>query len=590
MKKCKKVLSILLVATMLVSVAGCNSDPAETDSEDLPSTVEVEGDQEGGQDVKDEESEDDREVVAQEQTGEGTVGTVEDGPFGRYEEPITITFVRTTSPTNEEKINTVAEGWGTVETWEDNRWTRLFKDELNINVEYEWIANDQQFEQKWKMSMAAGEIPDISKVDLIDLNHLTEAGLIQEMGMYWDEYATDSTKSIVEADGELVYDAISVDGKMMGVPQVMAALDNYRYLWLRTDWMENLNKEAPTTMEEFVELMGAFVTEDPDGNGEDDTYAMLMDKTLWYTLEGFFWAFDAYPDTWLKTSEDTLVYGAIQPEMKDALQTLQDMYNNGWLDEEFVVKDYSKSIENISAGKLGVASGGHWQPYDFSDSRENNPDADWGCFEWPSATGEPVKGEIELGLRNTLAVREDFEHPEAIIKMLNLYYEKLYGETGDYSYWGNDRKTGVDGVWWFGPMDSFHPLVNIIPYRDAVSVVNGEMEEEDLQGASLDYYNNCLSMWEWERMWFPGNNSAGDHIEMMLQEDRLFTDNFVGASTPTMTERWSQMNELMDTTFTKIITGELEVETGFNEFVEDWKNIGGDTVTVEVNEWYDATK
>lgn len=578
----KRLVSLFLaIALLTVSVVGCGKKEVEDATE-----KEVVESKDQGSEVNVEEKEADRDIVAKEQAGSGSVATEEDGPFGRYKEPITIELVRLTNANDDNKIKQLADGWGTVETWEDNRWTRLYKDELNIQVKYRWIVNEDQYKQKWKMAMASGDIPDVAKVDLVDLNQLSDAGLIQEMGGIWEKYASPLTREVATADGTAVFDAISIDGKMMGVPQVMAALDSYRYLWIRTDWMKKLNSQAPKTMDEFIALMDAFVNKDPDGNGKKDTYAYMIDKTLWYGLEGFFWCFEAYPDTWMKASDGSLVYGGIQKEMIQPLKTLQKMYKDGWIDKEFVVKDYAKANEMIAAGRTGVSAGGHWLPYDIGKSRENNPEADWGCFEWPSATGKPARGEMELGLRSTFAVKKDYEHPEAIVKMLNLYYEKLYGTTGNYSYWGNDSKTNVDGVWYFGPMDSFHPLINIIPYRDAVKVTKGEMAESELKGASLDYWNNGQKMWEWERMWLPGENSAGDNVEKMLNEKRLFTDNFVGASTETMVERWGQLTELTDTTITKIITGDLDAETGFNNYVADWKRIGGDKITKEINDWY----
>ena len=41
--------------------------------------------------------------------------------------------------------------------------------------------------------------------------------------------------------------------------------------------------------------------------------------------------------------------------------------------------------------------------------------------------------------------------------------------------------------------------------------------------------------------------------------------------------------------FTKIILGHDTVDS-FDKFVEDWKKLGGDKITTEVNEWYATTK
>jgi putative aldouronate transport system substrate-binding protein len=45
---------------------------------------------------------------------------------------------------------------------------------------------------------------------------------------------------------------------------------------IRTDWLDNLGLDAPTNLDEFVEVMKAFTFNDPDGNGEDDTFGMMM--------------------------------------------------------------------------------------------------------------------------------------------------------------------------------------------------------------------------------------------------------------------------------------------------------------------------
>lgn len=568
----KKLLAMILVLMLCMS---CAAFATEADSEAARDTISI---QQGVTTFK---------------------GTEEDGPFGRYAEPITITFVKKTDSTEMGKWTIMEEKFG--ETLEDNRWTRLFKDVLNINVEYIWTVDSSQYEQKWKLAMASGEIPDASAVSQIDAAQLYEAGLTYDMTEYWDKYASDLTKTVASADnGNAIMAAVkNEDGEMVGIPQVSAALDTYRYLWIRSDWMRNLGLEAPKTLDDLKAIMEAFATQDPDGNGEDDTYSYLIGKDLWYQLEGLFWCFGAYPDTWLPDENGNLVYGATLPEMKDALAWLQEMYKNGWIDPEFVVKDDVKANEMIVAGKTGMTSGGHWIVLnELAQSREMNPEADWNVFSWPTADGSEAIAEIELGLNNTLCVSRECEHPEALVKMLNLYYEMLYGEAGDYAYWGDDytyadEGKAVQGTWALGPMSSYHPMINILPYRDAVKVVNGEMAVEDLKGASLSYWEFCQADWGWSKEWMPSDNefkTAGDHIEHVLQNDLLFTDYFVGAKTETMVERFNSMEEMMDTEITKIITGESEVEAGFNAMVESWYAMGGEQITAEVNEWYATSK
>ncbi|WP_347835768.1 hypothetical protein [Gracilibacillus sp. JCM 18860] len=50
----------------------------------------------------------------------------------------------------------------------------------------------------------------------------------------------------------------------------------------RKDWAENLGLEAPTTTDEFMEMVRAFTEDDPDGNGKDDTFGLTDRSDLIY--------------------------------------------------------------------------------------------------------------------------------------------------------------------------------------------------------------------------------------------------------------------------------------------------------------------
>lgn len=154
--------------------------------------------------------------------------------------------------------------------------------------------------------------------------------------------------------------------------------------------------------------------------------------------------FHAYPDTWVKDANNKLVYGAMQPEMKQALLALQNMFKGGELDKEFGIKDFSKAAEMVAAEKCGIVFGGHWMPASpLSMNEENDPDSDWNCYMLPGVDVKTPMGELELGLSHIYVAKKGAKNPEAIVKLLNFHFEKLYGETGDYEHWGNDE---IDGI------------------------------------------------------------------------------------------------------------------------------------------------
>ncbi len=61
----------------------------------------------------------------------------------------------------------------------------------------------------------------------------------------------------------------------MAIPAPAITQVEINEMWIRQDWLDKLGLEAPRTWDELVQVAEAFVTQDPDGNGEDDTIGIL---------------------------------------------------------------------------------------------------------------------------------------------------------------------------------------------------------------------------------------------------------------------------------------------------------------------------
>ncbi|UOK61351.1 hypothetical protein MT997_22720 [Paenibacillus sp. OVF10] len=72
-------------------------------------------------------------------------------------------------------------------------------------------------------------------------------------------------------------------------------------------------------------------------------------------------------------------------------------------------------------------------------------------------------------------------------------------------------------------------------------------------------------------------------------ESSRVKEHYKGPVTPTMSSRNELLQKMQMETFSKIIYGESSIDA-FDKFVEKWKSSGGDTITNEVNEWYDSVK
>ena len=97
------------------------------------------------------------------------------------------------------------------------------------------------------------------------------------------------------------------------------------------------------------------------------------------------------------------------------------------------------------------------------------------------------------------------------------------------------------------------------------------------------------SMWGWLGVF---GEEGGQSILLKYQDPENATpvyNKFVSAPGEVMTARKSTLDDMLDQTFLKIISGQEKIDA-FDKVVEEWKNAGGIEMTAEVNEWYSSNK
>lgn len=253
-------------------------------------------------------------------SGAGSSGG-DDGPLSKYDPPITITMVRNLSDVVENNVLSVLAD----ETFEDNRWSRIYEEQLGIKIKYDWVVkgnpDSDAYRQKMNVTLSSGDLPDVTPVDAIQLKQLVDAGLLEDMTDYYEKYASPLLKDILGQEGPAPFNAATYDGRLMAIPETGSNMESGMYLWVRMDWLEKLGLDPPKTMSDVRKISKAFAEQDPDGNGQRDTYGLALTKDLWGGfggMEGFFAGFNAYPNIWIEGPDGKLVYGSIQPEVRQA--------------------------------------------------------------------------------------------------------------------------------------------------------------------------------------------------------------------------------------------------------------------------------
>lgn len=521
---------------------------------------------------------------AEEPDNSGTEEAIYSDPgLTKYNPPIEISLVRNV---NEDFSDLISNFPG--ETLEDNRWSRLYEDVLGIRVKYEWTAKDDLYYQKLGSALASGNIPDIVRVNAQQLRQLANEGLIQDLTDVYEQYAAPFTKDVLSQDGTGPFEAATIDGKLMAVPETGASVEGVQYLWIRTDWLGRLGLKPPNTMNDLLAISKAFTENDPDGNGKHDTFGLALTQYLWDPVMGaldFMAGYGAYPNIWLEDDTAKLVNGAVQPEVKQALAVLQRMYHGGQIDPEFALKDGRKEKALIADGKIGIMYGEQWGSFVVQSNYEKNSAADWQPYPIVSATGEPAKVPLRFATTQFLAVKKGFKHPEAIVKMINLHLEKNWGVTAEYeTYYSTPYP-----AWQLSPVTpaplrkNYEAFLQLEEFRTTGDEAVLHDEAKAIQ-KNIDAYltRNATTGWGWERTYGP--KGAFSIFRQYEKNNQLLFESFVGVPTEAIIEKQSILDELKNKTFMNIILGRPIEE--FDRFVEEWHRLGGTEMTAEVNEWF----
>lgn len=518
----------------------------------------------------------------------------EDLPLAKYPETVTVHLGGKMNPNAK-----IPEGM----SFEDNSYTRLLKDDLNIEVVYDWVASMSDYDEKMSLCIGSNTVPEIMNVNAAQYRALLKYDMIQPLDDYFDDYASDALKSYVESGGDELMDCITNDdGEIMAIPAPNLTAGGVNEMWIRQDWLDALGLEAPRTWDELAQVANAFVTEDPDGNGEDDTIGILGPGNAdhmnavggnQFGLDPLFSCYQSYPQYWLEGEDGKVEYGSIQPETKTALENISKLYADGDIDPEMLVRSDSK--EPLLAGKVGIFFGPWWCAYTFADTTLSGS-ADWRAYFTPLS--EDGKYYAEPTTQYVVASK-DCKNPEAAFKIINYLI-------ANEQTWVEEGVTSTE----MGTAD-FYPLYNAYDNADEIETsyevltqyLAGEVGIDDVDFSTHKLLKNdmeaitelkkepyddfSLEYWNLDSDLAQGNLPR--LVAIMVGDAPLVNEEYVpiynvyNGQTETMEAKWANLKKMEEETFAKIIMGKADISE-FDTFVENWKSQGGDQILKEINE------
>lgn len=517
--------------------------------------------------------------------------TAETAPFGRYPEEVIYTLGKMTGMNN----SNLPKG----DTYEDNGYTRYLKKQLNIqNKDVFEAGENDNYQETVSMTIASRELPDVMVVNDMDmLQLLVDNDLIEDLTQVYEDCTSSRIKDIYNSYGGEILDNVTFDGKLMALPETNID-DGPSLCWLRKDWMDKLGLDAPETVEDVENIVHEFVQKDPGGNGKGETVGLVCDDELTggcgysyeYQNDIIFASFGAFPKQWIYNKDGEVVYGSVQNEAKAALGKLRKMYQQGTLDNNFLMRESSNIIELIVSGKCGSFFGPWWSPNNpLMSAMQKNPNAEW----QPYLIQTDKDGQTSFASQNPndkyVVVRKGYKHPEIVMKIVSVLFDDLRYDEEDVREMERYYQDNVD--------PTARPLAINVDYKDALmrcydslkDAIQGRKKLEDLGLLEGAYYISCSKYLDrkkdtsaqksWED-WAAYASRMTACSVLRKGQTRQVKSLFFG-ETKTMKSNWWRLEELEKKVYLEIVTGQKPLSY-FDEFVKEWNRQGGEKIRGEV--------
>jgi len=452
---------------------------------------------------------------------------------------------------------------GYPENDEENLCIKTFKERTGVDYTVE-AYNGDDYITKLQLYVASGNMPDMWYGSVDQVMEWKNQGLIMPLTDLINEYGKDMLPYIYESSLE----AFTFDGEIYGLPSMYLLSEPGNdaastSMILRKDWLENLELEAPGTIEELHDVLYAFTYNDPDGDGENNTFGLASHSSILSSGggNGFNLVYNAYgitPQHWFMRDGEA-VKGFMTDEFIEAVGVLREWYAEGIIDPEFVVMSGDNIVEKMVNGKCGAFFNSAWDIQDdgpkSTSAKALNPEFDIEMY--PSLEGVYGVGGTPavFGSWRTIVFSSQCKQPELLMSFLNWFAldveNWLLSENGIRGvHWDFDENGKIDRI---SPYDTFQTLYS-----------EGFCNVSRLQCMTDRRYNT------------PDVLAAID-----TANSSQLTNAFWG-SVPAMNE-YPDLESNVEAVVTKVIQGTLEMDA-LKDMQAEYLAQGGQEIQDQVNE------
>lgn len=319
-----------------------------------------------------------------------------------------------------------------------NKAAKWYEEYTNVRVTYIHVPY-QGLREATNLHIAAGDYPDIimnAGMNTIDEMNYGVQGifiplndLIEEHG-YW-------FKKAIERVPELPAAVVQPDGNIYGLPNINQAFHTfYNYkLWINRDWLKKLNLALPETTEDFYQVLKAFKTGDPNGNGKQDEIPLMgYYRPSYFQSWPYIFLLNSFvyldPTSFLAMRDGEVVFVADTAEFREGLRYVGRLVSEGLLDKASFTQNVDQAKQlgtNPDAPLVGAFTDFVWWNFvgDRTDTHDKRADSYIALAPLAGPNGVRFTPEVNNGFNPAWAhISDNCKDPVLALRWLDGMYSE----------------------------------------------------------------------------------------------------------------------------------------------------------------------
>lgn len=411
MKNAKKLVALLLVLAMVLSLAACGGN----------------GDSSASSETSTSSAAEDSSAAEEGETGDDGE-TAEPGEFKLpiVDEPVTLTYFNA-DDTNAAIITN---------DWNDNEFYQEMERRTGVHLDFETVSS-ADYQTNFNLMIASGTLADLIYVGASyyaeGVDAAIDDGYFLDLTDLVDEYMPNYQKV---RTSDIQYELLSTtdSGRLGAVYELRQSKQGpWLGLWIRQDWLDDLNLETPVTFDDYHEVLTAFKNE------KGATAPLILNFS---GSDGEFGTMSGglnVLNSWQLDETGKVNFGPYMDAWKEYVTIMNQWYNEGLIDPDFMATDErTADMAKVVTGASGLFAALYTMPSVYEAASE---DSNMNL----APVNPPVKNEgdeIHIRLRDSYtsgntAISADCENPEVAMRWLDYLFTEEgallanYGVEGD---------------------------------------------------------------------------------------------------------------------------------------------------------------